>query len=109
MNLEMLRVSLPVRAPARQIVGVDAREIIFVAARDQECIGFGECAPLPGLHSETLEFCMESIEHWSNGMGEMNALAPCAAFALSCAMETLNGFGARQVAQIGRASCRERC
>ena len=98
MNFEMLRVSLPVRAHARNLVGVDAREIIFVAARDQERIGFGECAPLPGLHAETLEFCMESIEHWSNGLGEMNSLAPCAAFALSCAMETLNGFGARQVA-----------
>ena len=98
MNFEMLRVSLPVREHARNLVGVDAREIIFVAARDQERIGFGECAPLPGLHAETLEFCMESIEHWSNGLGEMNSLAPCAAFALSCAMETLNGFGARPVA-----------
>ena len=98
MNFEMLRVSLPVRAHARKLVGVDAREIIFVAARDQERIGFGECAPLPGIHSETLEFCMESIEHWSNRLGEMNSVAPCAAFALSCAMETLNGFGARQVA-----------
>ena len=98
MNFEMLRVSLPVRAHARPLVGIDTREIIFVAARDQELIGFGECAPLPGLHAETLEFCMESIEHWSNGLGEMNSLAPCAAFALSCAMETLNGFGALQVA-----------
>ncbi len=40
MNFEMLRVSLPVRAHARNLVGVDAREIIFVAARDQEHIGF---------------------------------------------------------------------
>ena len=98
MNFEMLRVSLPVLAQARQLVGADAREIIFVAVRDQERIGFGECAPLPSLHSESLDFCMESIEHWSNGLGEMNSLAPCAAFALSCAMETLNGFGARPVA-----------
>ncbi len=98
MNFEMLRVSLPVRAQARQLVGADAREIIFIAARDQDRIGFGECAPLPGLHAETLEFCMESMENWSNGMGEMNSLAPCAAFALSCALETLNGFGASEVA-----------
>ena len=98
MNLEMLRVSLPVLAQARQLVGVDAREIIFVAMRDQERIGFGECAPLPGLHSESLEFCMESIENWSNGLCEMKSLAPSAVFALSCAMETLNGFGARSVA-----------
>ncbi|GDY05166.1 o-succinylbenzoate synthase [Phycisphaerae bacterium] len=98
MNLEMLRVSLPVLTQARQLVGVDAREIIFVAMRDQELIGFGECAPLPGLHSESLEFCMESIENWSNGLCEMKSLAPSAVFALSCAMETLNGFGARPVA-----------
>jgi o-succinylbenzoate synthase len=94
-GVEILRVSLPVRPEARGIVGCDAREVAFVRVVDGPHAGFGECAPLAGLHRESLDECIEAIERWSDGEIEFDAMPPCAAFAASCAVETAEGFGTR--------------
>ena len=76
MSVEMLRVSLPVRKDAQSIVGVEAREVLFLCARNESRSGYGECAPLTGLHIETLDECMLALEDWSDGLIEIDALAP---------------------------------
>ena len=100
MSVEMLRVSLPVRNDAQSIVGVEAREVLFLCARNESRSGYGECAPLAGLHIETLDECMLALEEWSDGLIEIDALAPSAACAASMALETLDGFGARAVQPV---------
>ena len=94
-GVEILRVSLPVRSEARGIVGCDSREVAFVRVVDGPHAGFGECAPLAGLHRESLDECIEAIERWSDGEIEFDAMPPCAAFAASCAVETAEVFGTR--------------
>ena len=100
MSVEMLRVSLPVRKDAQSIVGVEGREVLFLCARSDSRSGYGECAPLAGLHTETLDECMLALEEWSDGLIEIDALAPSAACAASMALETLDGFGARAVQPV---------
>ncbi len=104
MSVEMLRVALRVRPEAVSLVGVDAREVVFLCARDGERVGYGECAPLPGLHDETLDECMEALEEWSDGLRELDTLPPSAAFAASTAIETLDGFGSKPIANIAVAA-----
>jgi len=102
-GVEILRVLLPVRAEARGIVGCDAREVAFVRIVDGPHAGFGECAPLAGLHRDSLDECIEAIERWSDGEIEFDAMPPCAAFAASCAVETAEGFGTRAAGPVAVA------
>ena len=82
-GVEILRVSLPVRAEAQRIVGCAAREIAFLRIADGPHAGFGECAPLAGLHRESLDECVDAIERWADGELEYDAMPPSAAFAAS--------------------------
>ena len=102
-GVEILRVSLPVRAAAQRIVGCAAREIAFLRIVDGPHAGFGECAPLAGLHRERLDECVEAIERWSDGEIEFEAMPPSAAFAASCAIETAEGFGTRPTGPVAVA------
>lgn len=104
LGVEILRVSLPVRAAARKIVGCDAREIAFVRIADGPHAGFGECAPLPGLHRESLDEAIDAIERWSDGELEFDGMPPSAAFAASCAIETAEGFGTRAAGPVAVAA-----
>lgn len=103
-GVEILRVALPVRATARKIVGCSEREIAFVRVFDGSHAGFGECAPLAGLHRESLDDCIEAIERWSDGELDFDEMPPSAAFAASCAVETADGFGTRPAAAIAVAA-----
>ena len=90
----ILRVSLEVQPFARAIVGCSAREVAFLRIEDEVTgrVGFGECAPLPGLHRESLDEALAAIEDWMDGIREVDELPPSAAFAVSCAMATAEGF-----------------
>jgi O-succinylbenzoate synthase len=94
---EILRVPLAVRPEARAIVGADAREVAFLRVVDEASgrAGYGECAPLPGLHSESLDEACEALEAWCDGACALEELPPSAAFAASTATAMLDGFGAR--------------
>lgn len=90
----ILRASLEVQPFARGIVGCDSREVAFVRVEDDITgrVGFGECAPLPGLHSERLDEALNAVENWMDGIREVDELPPSAAFAVSCALATSAGF-----------------
>jgi o-succinylbenzoate synthase len=103
-GVEILRVSLPVRAAARRIVGCSEREIAFVRVFDGPHAGVGECAPLAGLHRERLDDAIEAIERWSDGEIEFEEMPPSAAFAASCAVETAEGFGTRAAGPVAVAA-----
>ncbi len=97
MSVEMLRVSFPVIAQAHALVGSRTREAVFLRVNDGVCAGFGECAPLAGLHHESLDEAMSALEDWSDGSREIEELPRSAAFAASCAVATMEGFGAHAV------------
>ena len=61
MSVEILCVSLAVRAEAQRIVGCSVRETAFLRVADGPHAGFGECAPLAGLHRESLADCIEKF------------------------------------------------
>lgn len=90
----ILRASLEVQPFARAIVGCGSREVAFVRVEDDFTgrVGFGECAPLPGVHRETLDESLDAIEGWMDGIREVDELPPSAAFAVSCALATSVGF-----------------
>lgn len=90
----ILRVSLEVQPFARSVVGAAARDIAFVRIEDEVTgrVGFGECAPLPGLHREDLDHALAAIEDWMDGIRDIDELPPSAAFAVSCALATSAGF-----------------
>lgn len=102
--VEILRVSLAVKPAARRIVGADAREVAFMRVFDGRHAGFGECAPLAGLHRETLDDCVGALERWSDGELEFDEMPSSAAFAASCAIETAEGFGTRAAAPVAVAA-----
>jgi o-succinylbenzoate synthase len=104
MSAEILRVSLAVRADARRIVGAATREVAFVRVADGPHAGFGECAPLTGLHGESLDESIEAIERWADGEIEFDGMPPSAAFAASCALETAEGFGTRAAGPVAVAA-----
>ena len=102
-GVEILRVSLAVCPAARRIVGCDARDIAFVRVAHGAHAGYGECAPLAGLHAESLDECIEAIERWSDGELDEADMPPSAAFAASCAVETAEGLGTRAAAPVAVA------
>lgn len=95
-DAEILRVALAVEPEARGIVGCAARETAFLRLVDGLTgrVGYGECAPLPGLHREGIDEAIESLEAWIDGALGIEELPPSAAFAASTAAEMLDGFGA---------------
>lgn len=97
---EILRVSLAVRPEAQRVVGCTAREAAFLRLVDEDAgsVGFGECAPLPGLHRESLDEAIEALERWIDGACDIEELPPSAAFAASTAAAMLDGFGAKPCA-----------
>lgn len=90
----ILRASLEVQPFAHAVVGSAAREVAFLRIEDDVTgrVGFGECAPLRGLHRETLDEALSAIEDWMDGIREVDELPPSAAFAVSCALATSAGF-----------------
>jgi len=104
MSVEILPVSLAVRREAQRIVGCAARDAAFLRVADGPHAGFGECAPLAGLHRESLEDAIEALERWSDGELEFDAMPPSAAFAASCAIETAEGFGTRAAGPVAVAA-----
>jgi len=96
-DAEILRVALPVKPEAQALVGCSLREIAFLRVFDETTgiVGFGECAPLAGLHRETLDEAIEALEAWIDGACDVDALPPSAAFAASTATEMLDGFGTK--------------
>ena len=95
----ILRASLEVVPEAQPLVGGPVREGAFVRIEDDARgrVGFGECAPLRGLHRESLAESIAALEDWFDGIREVGDLPPSAAFAVSCALETADGLGAAAV------------
>ena len=91
----ILRVSLEVQPFAQRLFGGTTREVAFIRIEDDVTgrVGFGECAPFAGVHRETLDESLAAIEDWMDGIREVDALPPSAAFAVSCALATSMGFG----------------
>jgi o-succinylbenzoate synthase len=104
MSVEILCVSLAVREEAQRIVGCAVRKTAFLRVADGPHAGFGECAPLAGLHRESLDDCIEAIERWSDGELEFDEMPPSAAFAASCAIETAEGFCTRPAGPVAVAA-----
>lgn len=101
---EILRVALAVRPEARGVVGCAAREVAFLRVSDGVRAGYGECAPLAGLHREDLDACIEALEAWSDGSLGLEAMPPSAAFAASTALAMFDGFGFRACAPAKAAA-----
>jgi len=99
----IVRASLDVLPFAQSIVGGDRRDVAFLCIDDEfaigaaKKIGFGECAPLAGLHRETLDDAMTALEDFLDGIRDIDDLPPSAAFAASCALATSAGFGSTPV------------
>ena len=81
-----------------------SRTRIAVRIVDGAHAGFGECAPLAGLHRESIDECVEAIERWSDGEVDLDEMPPSAAFAASCAIETAEGFGTRAAEPVAVAA-----
>lgn len=87
MKVDLAYFELPFHLPYK--VGttvVPVRRGVMVRKMQGKRAGFGEIAPLPGLHRETLEMAVECLRE----AVRMNTapLLPSAAFGLSCAVET---------------------
>lgn len=97
---EILRIALPLKPEAHALVGATEREIAFLRVVDESTgrVGFGECAPLAGLHRESLGEAIEALEAWSDGACDLDELPPSAAFAASTACAMLDGFGVKACA-----------
>lgn len=93
---EILRVSLALAPEAVHLFGAARREVAFVRLVDPSTgrAGFGECAPLAGLHRESLDEAMLALEEWIDGARGLEELPSSAAFAASTAVAMLDGFGA---------------
>lgn len=87
MNLDLAYFELPFHKPYR--IGSDllpSRRGVMLRVKRGRAFGYGEIAPLPGFHQETLENAVDSLrEAIANGATPM---WPSAAFGLSCAVET---------------------
>ncbi|MFM7262077.1 MAG: o-succinylbenzoate synthase [bacterium] len=103
---EILRIALPLKPEAHALVGATEREIAFLRVVDESTgrVGFGECAPLAGLHRESLGEAIEALEAWSDGACDLDELPPSAAFAASTACAMLDGFGTKACAPAQVAS-----
>ena len=105
-DVRMLRASFPVRPGDRAVVGVDAREAIFVRLARDGRVGFGECAPLGGADA-SIERCRRALEQWASAgadAGMIDSLPPAARLAASAALETNAGFGAGSRPPVPAAS-----
>jgi len=96
---------LPLRTPfpaGGSLVRVRRGAILRI--EDGERTGYGELAPLAGLHRESLQDALEGVQE-ATVSGSM-PMAPSASFALSCAQATLEherryGFGRSNQSGVG--------
>ena len=105
-HVRTLRASFPVRAGDRAVVGVTAREAVFVRIDLDGRSGFGECAPLGGADA-SLDACERARAAWSSAGAagdSISSLSPPARLAASAAIETLAGFGTAPQAPVPAAS-----
>ncbi|MBU3682536.1 MAG: hypothetical protein FGM39_00675 [Phycisphaerales bacterium] len=105
-RVRMLRVRFPVREGDRPVIGVPARDAVFVRLDRDGRSGFGECAPLGGGDAALGE-CERALEAWASDGATADAatrLPSPAWFAASAAIETLAGFGAAPGAPVESAS-----
>ena len=51
-RFRVVRAAFAVQPSARAIVGCDVRHVAFLRAEQDGRVGFGECAPLAGVHAE---------------------------------------------------------
>ena len=91
----IVRCTLEVQPFARGVVGAATREVAFLRLEDEWSgrVGFGECAPLHGLHRESLAEAIAALEDFIDGVRDLDELPPSAAFAASCAVATSEGLG----------------
>ena len=82
---------------ARQTIS--ARPFILLQLSHESHRGFGEAAPLPAFGGEDWDTCLHAIERlpqqanrgtWYQLCAELESTAPCAAFALSCALQQIS-------------------
>lgn len=105
-RVRMLRARFPVREGDRAVVGVPARDAVFLRIDLDGRSGFGECAPLGGADA-TLDACERALAAWSSAGAagdSISSLPPPARLAASAAIETLAGFGATPQAPVPAAS-----
>jgi O-succinylbenzoate synthase len=108
-RFRVVRAAFAVQPSARAIVGCDVRHVAFVRAAQDGRVGFGECAPLAGVHAERLDEAVAALEcgaerGGASGPAHADALPPSARFALGCALETLGGLGASACAPVSVAA-----
>ena len=106
-RVRLMRVRFPVRARDRSVVGVDARDAVFVRLEHDGRTGFGECAPLGATGEGSLEGCLRALEAWAAAGAapdEIASMPAAARLAASAAMETLAGFGASPCDPIASAA-----
>jgi o-succinylbenzoate synthase len=105
-RISIARAAFPVHPGAWPVVGTEVRNSIFVRLERGDALGFGECAPLAGVHPETTDECaavLEPLQYappalaWDDETEVdrwMATLPAPARFAFSCARETFAGLGA---------------
>jgi len=87
MNVDLAYFEIPFLVPYR--VGNESltvRRGVMVRICKGKRIGYGEVAPLPGLHRETLDQALASLQE--SIINNTAPMWPSAAFGLSCAIET---------------------
>ena len=105
-RVRMLRTRLPVRERDHAVVGVPARDAVFVRLDRDGRTGFGECTPL-GRTDATLDACERALTAWASAGATADAgssLPAPASLAASAAIETLAGFGTATHAPVPAAS-----
>lgn len=106
-RVRLVRASFPVRPRDRSVVGVDARDAVFVRLDRDGRVGFGECAPLGATGAGSLAGCIQSLEAWAASgapPGEIPPMPAAARLAATEAIETMAGFGATPCAPVASAA-----
>ena len=87
LTIELAYFELPFKGPYK--VGTESigsRRGIMVRKTHGKRVGYGEVSPMPGIHRETLEQALASLQEGIRN--HSSPMMPSAAFGLSCATET---------------------
>lgn len=90
MKIEVARYSSRLRTPMRfGAARFDRRDGLYLRLEGSAGVGIGEVAPLPGIHRESLDDCLDALRLF--GLADRERLPPSLAFGLSVAQAIADG------------------